>query len=94
MILNLIVSLLKHKFPDVANITTGELHEVLSTDKEDTCLVVDTRQKSEVSVSAIKGARHLEFPASESDVRTFVEKHVTPETEMVVCYCSPDTGHP
>ena len=89
MILNLIVSLLKHKFPDVANITTGELHEVLSTpDKEDTCLVVDTRQKSEVSVSAIKGARHLEFPASESDVRTFVEEHVTPETEMVVCYCS------
>ena len=54
MILNLIVSLLKHKFPDVANITTGELHEVLSTDKEDTCLLVDTRQKSEVSVSAIK----------------------------------------
>ena len=74
MILNILVAFLKRQFPDVSNITTNELQDVIGSDK---LLIIDTRKREEYDVSFISGAKHLQFPASESDVKLFADANIT-----------------
>ena len=92
MILNILVSILKRQFPDVSNITTNDLQDVIEKSSDSNkLLLIDTRKREEYDVSFISGAKHLAFPASESDVQKFAEENITDHTEIIVCYCS--LGH-
>ena len=89
MILNFLVTILKRQFPDVSNISTNELQEVMGKSSEsERLLIIDTRKREEYDVSFISGAKHLAFPASESDVKQFAEENISDQTEVIVCYCS------
>ena len=89
MILNVLVSILKRQFPDVSNITTKELQDVIEKSSDSNkLLLIDTRKREEYEVSFISSAKHLAFPASESDVKFFAEENITDQTEIIVCYCS------
>ena len=89
MILNILVSILKRQFPDVSNITTNDLQDVIEKSSDSNkLLLIDTRKREEYDVSFISGAKHLAFPVSESDVQKFAEENITDHTEIIVCYCS------
>ena len=89
MILNILVTILKRQFPDVSNISTNELQDVMGKSTgSDKLLIIDTRKREEYDVSFISGAKHLAFPTSESDVKSFAKENISDQTEIVVCYCS------
>ena len=89
MILNILVNILKRQFPDVSNISTNELQDVMGKSTgSDKLLIIDTRKREEYDVSFISGAKHLAFPTSESDVKLFAKENISDQTEIVVCYCS------
>ena len=89
MILNVLITILKRQFPDVSNITTNDLQDVIGKSiGSDQLLIIDTRKREEFDVSFISGAKHLPFPASESDVKLFADANISDQTEIVVCYCS------
>ena len=84
MLVSLITLFIKHKFPDVKNISTEELTKL---DQSKT-LLVDARAEHEYEVSCIPGAVHLQFPTNSETVKTFLSDHLDSDTENIVCYCS------
>ena len=78
MILNILVTVLKRQFPDVSNISTNELQDVMGKSTgSDKLLIIDTRKREEYDVSFIPGAKHLAFPISESDVQFFAKENIS-----------------
>ena len=85
MILNILVNILKRQFPDVSNISTNELQDVMGKSKgSDKLLIIDTRKREEYDVSFISGAKHLAFPTSESDVKMFAKENISDQRLLSV----------
>ncbi|CAB4070299.1 Peroxiredoxin-like 2A [Lepeophtheirus salmonis] len=84
MFLDILIKLVRHKFPKTPVISTQKL--LYKLDGKEKIFLIDCRSKDEFAVSRIPGAIHLEFNAPFHKIKALLTSHET--KSFIVPYCS------